>query len=267
MKRWIAAGALGAVVVTATLLVVSNTGPPDPGPIPTCDGQQATIVGVAFETGEDYAAWEALGVDVQDSPDGLIRGTTGRDVLVGLVSTADLVLGGGNGFYAGGTASVGPKDQNRQGDLMCGYGDGFDIYYGGRGADRIFDFSGDSHIYAGGCTSTGEGTACDEIHAGDGLDKIWGFRVPAGRTQVIDSGAGWDHNYIGLGQGRIVIDGGPCTAPTGGTCVGAVPGDGDHIHPCPKTDLRGRGMTITGIEYVGPSAPFGDTNDPCAYNG
>jgi len=255
---------LTAALVLGVAIAVS-VAPSDPGPIPTCDGEQATIVGVAPGTAQFYAAWEEQGVDVQDFPEGLIRGTTGSDVLVGLVATAEPRVGTGNGFYAGGSASIGPASQDRQGDLMCGYGDGFDIYYGGRGADRIFDFSGDSHIYLGGCTSSDVG--CDYVEAGDGLDKVWGYRVPAGRTQIIDTGGGWDHNYIGLGRGKIIVDGGPCTAPTGGTCVGVVPGNGDHIHPCPTSDRVGRRMTITDIEYVGPSAPFGDHNNPCQYNG
>src|SRR3990167_8048362 len=162
-----------AVGLIALLGFVRLTTSPDPGPVPTCNGETATHVLVKEGTEGDYLAWTAAGVIVSSHPDQKLQGTSDHDVLVSLVDTK-----------SGGI--IGAPDNNKRpedggpttGDTMCGLAtDGKNLYYGTRFPDTIIDADGDSDIYAGGCKYLGKGGAgteddfCDLVRGNGGTDK------------------------------------------------------------------------------------------------
>ena len=279
---------LALAAVTLAGVVATSSDSFDPGPIPTCNGEQATIVGVAQGTDSDYDAWAAQGVDIQSNEDELFVGTTGHDVMVALVSTNS---GGlvSDPFPASPTNQV-PTD----GDSMCSFlTKADDVYYASRGrGDFIFDAGGSDDYYLGGCKLDGEGVpgdrACDTMIdigppgslAGEfssDSDSTWTFFVPKGRTTRLTETEAMNHNYVGLGPGKVVVDGGDCLLRTASgslvSCVGRVPFDGVHVHPCPRTEVavdfgleikKFQGITAINIEYFGPE-PIEVAIDPCAY--
>lgn len=108
--------------------------PPAPA-VPTCHGQEATIVGTA-------------GKDV-------LRGTQGRDVIVGL--GGDDVIDGRGGD-----------------DLVCG-GPGNDVIQGGYGDDRVYGQSGSDVINGGpGDDRISGGQGTDVMAGGGGRDYLDG---------------------------------------------------------------------------------------------
>lgn len=244
-----------ALVAVAVLAVFSSDG--GPGPVPVCNGEQATHVLVAqtetvqsseiAEAVAPYQEWADQGVVVVANQDAALRGTPGHDVLVALVSTNS------GGFFG----LIGAPSKNSSptaGDFMCsGVPGADDIYYGTRGfGDVILDTGGGSDdIYLGG----GDG---DLVRAGAGIDFIWGFKVLAGHTQRIFGGPDLDHNYVGAGRGSVIVDG-----EDGGDPSQA--GGGDHIHPCKNL----QGITAIDIEYIGTEVGLGkppnEAADPCAY--
>lgn len=283
IHRFVAAG----IAIAAAALVFAVTVDGGPGPIPECNGEQATRVLVEFGHEADYAAWAAQGVRVQTNLDNVLKGTPGHDVLVSLVETQT------GGFYNKAHYQSQKINPATAGDFMCSYLVGSDdAYYATPGySDFIFDADGGDNYFLGGCRLEGEGSpgdrGCDvmisEGHAGsndDGRDQVWGGFVPKGRVQVFTEGIAWAHNYVGAGPGKVIIHGGGCEVRSGGSfvdCVGNVPAGGDHVHPCPVGQISptflpdGRpfashGLVLDGIEYVGDESEFtDDPNDPCAY--
>lgn len=268
-----AAALVASVVLVAGAAVLGRlANEPDVGPIAVCHGETATHVLVEPGTVGDYAAWAQAGVAILQEPSGgdpILKGTAGHDVLVSLVSTNS------GGIVGGPNNSKRPEDGGpTAGDTMCGLatGPGKNLYYGTRFPDVIVDADGESDIYAGGCKYLGPGTDspdddfCDVVYGNGGTDRVWGYAVPKGRTQVIYDGSEQDHNYVGRGGGAVEV--------YGGSSPSDVNGGGDHIHPCPdEPAVIDVGLeiktykSITGydVEYFGPASTFGDDNDPCAY--
>lgn len=265
----------------------------DPGPIPVCNGEQATAVLVKFGTASDYSAWEAQGVDVQEQSDNLLRGTVGHDVLVSLVSTNS------GGFASDPFPGSSTNQVPVEGDFVCSFLENSDdVYYLSKGrSDWVYDAGGSDDYYLGGCLLEGDGVegdrGCDVLYDMgapgpnsrvsnvDGRDQIWGFTVPAGRRQRIYNADSWGHIYVGRGPGKVSVDGGRCFVGSSSApdvpCSGIDAQVGDHVHPCPVDSSDPKilvglesftkvGITVTNVEYFGPESFFtDDTVNPCTY--
>lgn len=257
MKRALAAVAASVAIVGAGIFTASDT---RPGPIPTCNGEQATRVmvaeltqlnkGVVADTPdgrigpfptvaearaaaiEPYADWTAAGVKVIAAMDAAFAGTVGHDVMVSLVSTK---AGGfvGDPF---------PKSATNQppvaGDFLCSFLlHSQDIYYLGGFSDVVIDEGGADGYWMGGCALEGEGSpgdrGCDVLFDngnsdsvggifGDNRDDTFGFTVPKGRIQRLNGGIGWNHFYVGRGAGKVIVSGGGCEVNIDGQTVSCV---------------------------------------------
>lgn len=264
--------------------------------IPFCNGERATHVlvkwlGSRAESRAPYQEWIDAGVDVQANSDKALVGTEGHDVLVSLVGT-------NSGGFVSNKAPAGPLDATA-GDFACSFlPHSDDIYYMTRGrGDFVFDAGGSDDYYMGGCQLDGVGSPGDRkcdvmIDKGQGgvydgtfhgtSDAAWAMTVPKGRVTVFKEGPGQTHNYVGGGDGKVKVYGGGCRVKIDGvfvSCVGHVPGNGDHIHPCggdqdivtiPDGSQYTRdGITSIGIEFIGPESALGlkpvDQANPCAY--
>jgi hypothetical protein len=118
-------GALAAAAASVTELAV----PVQPSQTHRCEGVVATIVGT-------------------NGPDKDLRGTNGRDVIVG--------LGGDDVIYGRG-----------RGDLICA-GEGHDKVYGQKGHDRIYGQGGADELYGYG--------GDDRVFGQEGNDRMWGHK-------------------------------------------------------------------------------------------
>jgi hypothetical protein len=137
------------LLVPAALMVAAAPATQAAGTV-SCDGHPATIT--------------------QPGSDGIFRGTTGPDVIVG-TPTADTIYGRGGD------------------DLICG-GEGSDLIYGGPGSDTIFGGGGDDVIRGGSGNDTilgGPGN--DVLYGGPGIDTL---RTQAG-TDAARGGSDWDY--------------------------------------------------------------------------
>lgn len=295
MLRKVGVGAVVTAVLVGAGSLLANGFSSDLGPIPVCNGEQATHVLIGeingdpskggfyvvtkdgllgaldkFPSREDAAAaatalyqpWADAGVNLYVNEDAFLGpGTLGHDVLVALVSTNH------GGFVSDNSRDLGIRPD--AGDSMCAQnGVSDDVVYAARfKGDYISTGAGSDDIYAGG----GE----DVIRAGAGVDFIWGYNVAAGETQKIFSGGGQDHHYVGRGGGDVEVTAGKpgqAVCPHHGPCA-----PGDHIHECPNdpdtvvdTGLEAKNfhdIYTTGIEYWGPEALLGNPApfDPCAY--
>lgn len=268
----VAATAFVVVAGVAVLISESDSGP---GPIPTCNGEQATHVLVEHGTVGNYQEWIDAGVNVVSDPDNAFRGTWGHDVMVSLVETSA-------GGFISEPLKTPTSPKPTAGDFMCSAVPGADdIYYATHGrSDVIIDSGGGNDLYfLGGCDLEGEGSPgdrkCDRLVSKGGghddTDRIWGFTVPKGRTQRIVLDDSMDHVYVGRGAGKVFVS--AAGAPT------HVNGGGDHIHPCPFNNDERKNIsgletftkykiTAVDVEYFGSEAaflPLNQVNDPCAY--
>jgi Ca2+-binding RTX toxin-like protein len=124
-------GAAAAGVMALGAQTGAQTQAPTPPP-PTCNGLAATIVGTEGPDGPFN----------ENPKTHLLKGTPGRDVIVGL---------GGGDFLTGGPGN----------DVICG-GDGRDWLDGGKGKDTLFGEAGSDAL-------TG-GTGKDRCEGGKGND-------------------------------------------------------------------------------------------------
>jgi len=129
---------------------------------------------------------------VPPDPTGMIRGTTGRDRLVGS-NGGDQILGLGGD----------DKLQGRKGNDLLDGGRGDDVLLGGPGADRLYGGAGNDELEGDdGNDLLDGGTGNDELKGGDGKDILLGG---AGRDEL----SGGDHDdHLNGGTDRDEVSGG-----------------------------------------------------------
>lgn len=128
--RWVDRGIMVLVIPT----VVGFAPVQGPG-VPTCFGEQATILGTPNPGGDN------------------LQGTAGDDVIVGLGGEDNMAGHGGNDLMCGGEGDDTMSGHNGN-DKMSG-GPGNDDLWGGRGHDRMFGGVGldrfdEAHVYGRG---------------------------------------------------------------------------------------------------------------------
>ena len=158
----------GTDLGTVTITVVAPAGGPG-GPVPTCGGRPATIVGSA---GDDTLA-----------------GLSGNDVIV--------TLGGNDTVRSGGGS-----------DIVC-TGAGADRVLGGAGRDRLNSQSGRDRVSGGrGNDRMNGGRGNDRLGGGAGRDRLSGatgrdLLSGGGNNDRLGGGAGRDRLSGGAGRDRL----------------------------------------------------------------
>lgn len=171
----------------------------DPNGVLTIEGSTATGASQAITYTVQNANGDSdIGFLILESasPDGIVRGTTGDDVIDDVyVDSADSdVIDGGDGSGIGGTTGDGDDVLAGAGNDLVRSGAGDDIVSGESGDDTLAGGDGDDQLFGGpgndnlsgeaGNDTLHGGSGDDQISGGDGDDLIYGDIAPTTGTTL-----------------------------------------------------------------------------------
>lgn len=199
-----------------------------------------------------FVCFDRSGPQTEPNRRGVIRGTSGNDLIISLKRRVVVFGGGGNDRICTG-----------RGNDYIAAGDGNDLVDAGRGADRVAAGTGSDYVNgrAGNDRLDGGVTGSDTLVGGGGIDILNGgegsadYLFGGGGGDALDGGTGDQPDLLVGGEGADRIDGGAGCCDTASFWFERTPVRVDLGTPGVPLDT---GDVLYGIESVQGSA-FDDT--------